>query len=113
MTPVGFSGLGSGLHVSLAVSGGLNSPGEAYTFTVSPFAGGSPLYTMSGTFDGSANDTSFLSYTDSNTTGNGYFNNLNLTVEAAPEPSSLALMGLSGLAAVCAFRRRKLERSTF
>jgi hypothetical protein len=107
VTPVGFSGLASGLHVALSVSGGLNSPGEAYTLTVSPFAGGSPLYTMSGTFDGSANNTSYLDYLDSNTTGNGYFNNLNITVEAAPEPSSLALLGLSGLAAVFAMRRRK------
>ena len=107
VTPVGFSGLGSGLHVALSISGGLNSPGEGYTFTVSPFAGGSPLYTTSGTFDGSANSTSFFSYTDSNTTGNGYLNNLNISVEAAPEPSSLALMGLSGLATLIAIRRRK------
>lgn len=107
VTPVGFSGLGSGLHISLAVSGALNSPTEAYTLTVSPFAGGSPLYTASGTYDSSANSTSYLDYLDSNTTGNGYLNNLNITVEAAPEPSSLALLGLSGLAAVFAVRRRK------
>jgi hypothetical protein len=107
VTPINFSELGAGLHISLAVSGALNSPSEAYALTVSPFAGGSPLYTASGTFDSSANSTSYLYYYDSNTTGNGYLNNLNITVEAAPEPSSLALMGLSGLATLIAFRRRK------
>jgi hypothetical protein len=107
VTPVNFSELSSGLHISLAVGGPLNGASESYTLTVSPFAGGSPYYTTTGTFDGSANSTSFFDYVDSNTTGNGYFNNLNITVETAPEPSSLALMGLSGLAAVFAFRRRK------
>jgi len=43
---------------------------------------------------------------DFNTTGNGYFNNLNISPEAVPEPSSLALFGLSGLALLLRFRRR-------
>jgi len=107
LTPVNFSELSSGVHISLAVSGALNSASEAYTLTVSPFLGGSPYYTASGTFDSSANSTSYLYYYDSNTTGNGYLNNLKITVEAAPEPSSLALLGLSGLATLIAFRRRK------
>jgi hypothetical protein len=107
VTPVNFSELSSGLHISLGVGGPLNGASESYTLTVSPFLGGSPYYTTTGTFNGSANSTSFFSYTDSNTTGNGYLNNLNITVEAAPEPSSLALLGLSGLAAVFTVRRRK------
>jgi len=105
-TPVDFGELNAGLVVSLAVSGALNSTSEGYTFTVSPFAGGSPLYTTSGTFDSSAYNTSSFNYLDSNTTGNGYFNNLNITAEAVPEPTTLALVGLSGLALV-AVRRKK------
>jgi hypothetical protein len=106
-TPVNFAELGSGLLVSLTVSGAVNSPTEGYTFTVSPFAGGSPLYTTSGTFDSSAFNTSAFTYVDSNTTGNGYFNGLNITPEATPEPSTMALAGLSGAAMLFGFRRRK------
>src|SRR5882724_1993398 len=68
VTPVNFSELNSGLHVSLAVSGALNSTSEAYTLTVSPFAGGSPYYTTSGTFNSLTHDTSNLYYYDMNTT---------------------------------------------
>ncbi len=105
-TPVNFSALNAGLVVSLAVSGALNSSSEGYTFTVSPFAGGSPLYTTSGTFDSSAFNTSSFNYLDSNTTGNGYFNSLNITAEAVPEPTTLALVGLSGLATLVVRRRK-------
>jgi MYXO-CTERM domain-containing protein len=105
-TPVNFAELGSGLLVSLAVSGAVNSPAEGYTFTVSPFAGGSPIYTTSGTFDSSSFNTSAFTFTDSNTTGNGYLNNLNLTVETTPEPSTLVL-GTSGLATLLLLRRRR------
>jgi hypothetical protein len=106
-TPVNFSELHAGLHVSLSVSGALNSSSEAYTFTVSPFAGGSPLYTISGTFDSANTDTSFFYYNDFDTSGNGYFNNLNITPEAVPEPTTLTLIGLSGLATLVAARRRE------
>jgi hypothetical protein len=106
-TPVSFSELNAGINVSLAVSGAVNSPLEAYTFTVSAFTGGATLFTQSGTFDSSTYNTSQFQYTDSNTTGNGYFNTLNLSAEATPEPSTLALSSLSGLGALFAFRRRK------
>lgn len=104
-TPVSFAELGSGIVVSLTVSGPLNSVAEGYTFTVSPYAGGSPLYSTSGTFDSSSFNTSSFNYLDQNTTGNGYFNNLNIT--SAPEPTTLALAGLGGLATLVAARRRK------
>ncbi len=107
LSAVNFTALHAGLTVSLAVSGALNSSSEAYTFTVSPFAGGSPLYTSSGTFDSSAYNTSSFNYLDSNTTGNGYFNNLNITPEIVPEPSTMALAGLSGFLTLLALRRRK------
>ncbi|HEY5298970.1 MAG TPA: PEP-CTERM sorting domain-containing protein [Verrucomicrobiae bacterium] len=104
-TTIGFSALSAGIYVSLAVSGALNSPVEAYTFSVSPFNVGSPLYTASGTFDSSALNTSSFNYLDQNTSGNGYFNNLNIT-SIVPEPSAIALLGLSGLATLIAIRRR-------
>jgi hypothetical protein len=104
---VNFTDLHAGIAVSLAVSGALNSASEAYTFTVSPFAGGIPFYTTSGTFDNSSFNTASFNYTDQFTTGNGYFNSLNVTPEATPEPASLALLGISGLGTLLAIRRRK------
>lgn len=105
-TPVNFFDLNSGMIVSLAVSGALNSTAEDYTFTVSPFLGGSPLFTTSGTFDSSVGNTSAFTYIDSNTTGNGYFNNLDITA-SVPEPASAAFVGLFGFATLLAVRRRK------
>jgi len=106
-TGVDFSELSAGIDVSLMVSGALNSTSENYTFTVSPFVGGSPLYSTSGTFDSSSFNTASFNLTDANTTGNGYFNNLNITPEAAPEPAIAAFLGISGLGAVLMRRRRK------
>jgi hypothetical protein len=104
-TGVGFSELNAGLTISLAVSGAANSPAEGYTFTIATFSGDAVLFTQSGTFDSSNFNTSQFQFADSNTTGNGYFNTLNITAESVPEPSILAL-GVSGLAALFAFRRR-------
>ncbi len=103
---VNFTDLSSGIAVSLQVNGALNSPSESYTLNVNTL-GNVNLYSTSGTFDSSAFNASAFSYLDSNTTGNGYFNNLNITPEAAPEPSSLALMAISGLSTLVMFRRRK------
>jgi len=107
-TPVNFSELNAGIQISVAVSGALNSTTEGYTFTVSPAAGGSPFYTTSGTFDSSSFNTSSFNLLDQNASGDGFFNNLNVSSEAVvPEPSSLALLGLNGVAAILCFRRRK------
>jgi hypothetical protein len=104
--PVTFTQLNAGLNVSLAVSGALNSPTESYTFTVASL-GNTALFTQSGTFDSSAFNTSQFQFTDQNTTGNGYFNSLNLTVESVPEPGSVAIFAMSGLGMLMALRRKK------
>lgn len=105
--PVVFTQLNAGLNVSLAVSGALNSPTENYTFTINPFSGGAPIFTQSGTFDASTYNTSQFQFTDQNTTQNGYFNTLNLSVETVPEPGSVAIFAASGLGMLLALRRRK------
>jgi len=104
-TGVDYSELSAGLLVSLTVDGALNSPTEGYSFNVSPFAGGPSIFATSGTFDSSAENTSSVTFVDSNTTGNNYFNDLNITAEV-PEPSTLALAA-TGLAGLLSFRRRK------
>jgi hypothetical protein len=106
-TGVGFTSLNAGLDVSLAVSGALNSLNESYTFTIAPFSGGAALYTQSGTFDSLDYNTSQFQFSDINTTQNGYFNNLNMTAEAVPEPATLALFATSGMGMLMMFRRRK------
>jgi hypothetical protein len=96
-TPVNYSELNGGLQISLAVSGALNSTTEGYTLSLSPFAGGAAFYTQSGTFDSSAFNTSGFTLVDQNTSGNGFFNNLNISPEAVPEPSTFALLGVSAM----------------
>jgi hypothetical protein len=103
--PVNYSDLSGGLLVALAVSGSLNSATEGYTLTLSPFAGGPAFYSGGGTFDSSSFNTSSFTFTDSNTANNQYVNNLSISPEAVPEPSTVA-MSLSGLATLLAFRRR-------
>jgi hypothetical protein len=103
--PVNYSNLSGGLLVALSVSGPLNSATEGYTLTLSPFAGGPAFYSGSGTFDSSVYNTSSFTFTDTDTSNNQYVNNLNISPEAVPEPSTVA-MSLSGLATLLAFRRR-------
>lgn len=103
---VNYSDLNGGLLISLAVSGPLNSTTEGYTITLSPFAGGSAYYVGSGTFDSSSFNTSSFTLSDYNTSNDVFFNSLNISPEAVPEPSSMLVFGLSGLAALLAFRRR-------
>ena len=103
--PVTFANLNGGLLVSLTVNGALNSTSEGYTLAFSPFAGGPAIYTTSGTFDSSAFNTSSFSFSDLNTSNDQFVNNLNITAEV-PEPSSMLVLGLSGLIALVANRRR-------
>ena len=106
-TPVNFTDLSGGLAIYLTVSGALNSPTEGYTFTVQNVSGSSTFFTTSGTFNAATANTSSFSYTDSNTTGDGFFNSLNISPEPVPEPATLALLGFSSLATMRLFRRRK------
>jgi hypothetical protein len=100
--PVTFAELNAGLTVSVSV--GSNPDGlNPYTLTVSPFTGGSPYAIVNGAENGPLQAADLFDY---NTTGDGFFNNLNITPEAVPEPCSLALFGLSGLAMLLRFRRR-------
>lgn len=105
--PVTFADLSAGLEVALSVSGPLNSLVEGYTLTLSPFAGGLPIYTTSGAFDSLDYNTSSFTFDDNNTSQNQYLNNLNISPEVVPEPSALVLSGLSGLFTLFAFRRRR------
>lgn len=105
--PVSFANLNAGLEIALSVSGALNSLSEAYTLTLSPFAGGAPIYTTSGTFDSLDFNTSSFTFVDDNTSNDAFVNNPAISAEAVPEPATLAILGLSGLGTFFAFRRRK------
>jgi hypothetical protein len=103
--PVNYANLNGGLLVSLTVSGPVNSASEGYTLAISPFAGGPAIYSTSGTFNSSAYNTSSFSFSDLNTSNDAFVNNLNITAEV-PEPSSMLILGLSGLTTLLAHRRR-------
>jgi hypothetical protein len=101
VVPVTFAQLNAGITVSIAV--GSNPTGlNPYTLTITPFGGGSPYYVTAGATVGPIQAVDVFDY---NTTGDGFFNNLNITSEV-PEPSSLALFGLAGVAMLLRFRRR-------
>jgi hypothetical protein len=104
--PVDFANLNAGLQISLAVSGPLNSATEGYTLTLSPFSGGPAYFVGSGTFDSSTYNTSSFTFADVNTSNDEFANNLNISPEVVPEPSTLTLIGV-GVAGLISSRRRK------
>ena len=100
--PVNYANLSSGILVSLSVSGAVNSTSEGYSLVISPFAGGPAIYSTSGTFDASAHNTADYSVTTTHSPADQFFNNPTIV----PEPATLALFGLSGLATLLAIRRK-------
>jgi hypothetical protein len=107
VVPVTAAQLNAGILVSLSVTGPLNAANEAYRLAISPFAGGSTLYTTSGTFNSSAYNTSSFTFSDLNTSGDQFVNNL--TIAAVPEPSSLGLLGMGAFGALAMYRRGTRE----
>ncbi len=103
-TPVAvtYAQLSAGITVSVAVGNNPNGL-NPYTLTVTPFGGGSPYAVVTGDTTSALQSIDLF---DFNTTGDGFFNNLNITAEAVPEPSTMALLGLGSLAAMV-IRRRK------
>jgi hypothetical protein len=100
--PVTFGDLNAGIDVSVSV--GSNPDGlNPYTIAVSPFAGGPAYFTFSGDTTGPIQEADVF---DSNTTGNGYFNDLAVTPEAVPDAGTLSLLGLS-MTSLLSFRRWK------
>jgi PEP-CTERM motif len=94
----------AGLVVSISVSGALASPTESYTLMVSPFSGGGPIYSNSGTFDSSRFVPSEVNFVATGFDGDGYFNSINISPEPVPEPSGVALVGF-GIGLAGAMRR--------
>jgi len=107
VVPITAAQLTAGILVSLSVTGPLNAVNEGYRLAISPFAGGSPLYTTSGTFDSSAYNTSSFSFSDLNTSGDQFVNNP--TIIAIPEPCTLALLGMGAFGALAMYRRGTRE----
>jgi hypothetical protein len=93
---VNFSQLHAGIHVVLT-----EGAAGMYTVVISSNANGAVLATLTGTTTGPINQVDVF---NDNTSANGYFNNLAITV---PEPSSIALVGIGLLGAIGMIRRRK------
>jgi hypothetical protein len=101
--PVNFGDLNGGISVSVSVGGNNPDGVNPYTITISPFAGGPAYYSYSGDTTGPIQQADVF---DSNTTGNGYFNDLAISPEAAPDSSSsFVLLGLGVMGLV--LQRRK------
>jgi hypothetical protein len=108
-TGVTQANLTSGLKISLSVSGPLNSPSEVFSLVLGPAAGGPAYFTLPGTFNSAAYNTSSFTVSDNNTAQNGYFNNPNITPELVPEPSTLALIGVGTFGALAMYRRNRRQ----
>jgi hypothetical protein len=105
--PIDYVNLNAGINVSVAV--GTNPDGlNPYTVTISPLPGNTTFTTpvvLTGSENGPLQQVDM--FTD-NTSGDGFFNSLSITAEAAvPEPASITILG--GVAFM-SLRRRRSQR---
>ncbi len=96
---IGFSGLHTGITATVT-----EGAAGMYTLVVTPFGGGPVLFTYTGTTSGSIEQSDYF---NENTTGNGYFNNLNIVNIPEPSAISLILLGVGSLVSMISVRRRK------
>ena len=106
--PIAYANLNAGINVSVAV--GFNPDGlNPYQITISPLPGNTTFTTpvvLTGSENGPLQQVNMF---DDDTSGDGFFNSLSISPEAAvPEPATAGLIGAGAM--LLTLRRRRNER---